>query len=206
VTRLDDLLAKNLITWDTYSRAVLNAQEQYDGFGTKAAENLEKADSLSKELGLTMASSFEQAVISGGKLSDVLKGLAQDLAQIALRKAVTEPLANAIGGSGIGAFFSSLFSADGGGYTGSGARSGGMDGKGGFLAMLHPQETVIDHTKGQGVGGSFVYAPVINAQGADAGLAERLPQILKQHASAVRASMMAEVNRGGSAARTFGRA
>jgi hypothetical protein len=42
-----------------------------------------------------------------------------------------------------------LASADGGGYTGSGPRSGGMDGKGGFLAMLHPQETVIDHTRGQ---------------------------------------------------------
>jgi hypothetical protein len=36
----------------------------------------------------------------------------------------------------------------GGGYTGSGSRTGGMDGEGGFLAMLHPQETVTDHTKG----------------------------------------------------------
>jgi hypothetical protein len=35
----------------------------------------------------------------------------------------------------------------GGGYTGSGARSGGLDGQGGFLAMLHPRETVTDHTK-----------------------------------------------------------
>ncbi len=35
-----------------------------------------------------------------------------------------------------------------GGYTGDGARSGGLDGKGGFLAMLHPQETVIDHHHG----------------------------------------------------------
>lgn len=38
---------------------------------------------------------------------------------------------------------------DGGGYTGSGSRIGGMDGKGGFPAMLHPNETVIDHTKNQ---------------------------------------------------------
>ena len=45
-----------------------------------------------------------------------------------------------------------LASFDGGGYTGSGPRSGGMDGKGGFMAMLHPNETVIDHTKGQGQG------------------------------------------------------
>lgn len=42
-----------------------------------------------------------------------------------------------------------LFSADGGGYTGGGARSGGVDGKGGFPAILHPQETITDHTKGQ---------------------------------------------------------
>jgi hypothetical protein len=40
---------------------------------------------------------------------------------------------------------------DGGGFTGSAPRSGGLDGKGGFMAMLHPQETVVDHTKGQKV-------------------------------------------------------
>ena len=32
-----------------------------------------------------------------------------------------------------------------------GARAGGVDGKGGFPAILHPNETVIDHTKGQGM-------------------------------------------------------
>ena len=35
----------------------------------------------------------------------------------------------------------------GGGYTGIGARSGGIDSKGGFLSVLHPNETVVDHTK-----------------------------------------------------------
>ena len=39
---------------------------------------------------------------------------------------------------------------EGGGFTGMGARVGGIDGKGGFPAILHPNETVIDHTKGQG--------------------------------------------------------
>ena len=33
----------------------------------------------------------------------------------------------------------------GGGYTGNAPRSGGVDGEGGFLAVLHPQETVVDH-------------------------------------------------------------
>ena len=32
-----------------------------------------------------------------------------------------------------------------------GARAGGVDGKGGFPAVLHPNETVVDHTKGQGM-------------------------------------------------------
>lgn len=45
-----------------------------------------------------------------------------------------------------------LASFDGGGFTGFGARSGGVDGKGGFPAILHPNETVIDHAKGQGMG------------------------------------------------------
>jgi len=42
---------------------------------------------------------------------------------------------------------------DGGGFTGAGVRAGGLDGKGGFMAMVHPNETVVDHTKGQSVGG-----------------------------------------------------
>lgn len=52
-----------------------------------------------------------------------------------------------VGGGG-GGLLGSLFSFDGGGKTPSGPRTGGVDGKGGFLSILHPDETVIDHTKG----------------------------------------------------------
>jgi hypothetical protein len=38
---------------------------------------------------------------------------------------------------------------EGGGFTGVGARAGGLDGKGGYMAMVHPNETIIDHTKNQ---------------------------------------------------------
>lgn len=41
---------------------------------------------------------------------------------------------------------------EGGGFTGMGARAGGLDGKGGYMAMVHPNETIIDHTKGQSAG------------------------------------------------------
>lgn len=45
---------------------------------------------------------------------------------------------------------------EGGGFTGRGARSGGVDGRGGFLSVLHPNESVIDHTKGQGQGVTII--------------------------------------------------
>jgi hypothetical protein len=46
----------------------------------------------------------------------------------------------------------SVPSFEGGGYTGNAPRSGGLDGRGGFMAMLHPRETVIDHAR-TGAGG-----------------------------------------------------
>ena len=73
-------------------------------------------------------------------------------------------LTGGIGGGGIGANFSSAGAGStgigwgaatsfvpsfaGGGDTGAGARSGGVDGQGGFPAILHPNETVVDHSRG----------------------------------------------------------
>lgn len=135
---------------------------------------IEKTKTLADELGLSFASAFEDAIAGGKGFKDVLSGLAQDISRIATRKLVTEPFGNAFseflkpvtsgGGSGIGGFlgnvgswFKGLLNFDGGGSTGAGPRSGGMDGRGGFMAMLHPNETVLDHTKGQGMSG-----PVFN--------------------------------------------
>lgn len=53
---------------------------------------------------------------------------------------------------GAGGFFPGFPGFDGGGFTGMGARTGGLDGMGGFLAMLHPNETVLDHSRGQSGG------------------------------------------------------
>ena len=41
---------------------------------------------------------------------------------------------------------------------------GGIDGKGGFPAILHPNETVIDHTRGQRMGGGSM-SMVIDLRG-----------------------------------------
>jgi TP901 family phage tail tape measure protein/lambda family phage tail tape measure protein len=57
-------------------------------------------------------------------------------------------------------FLTSGFSFAGGGYTGNAPRSGGLDGQGGFLAMLHPRETVVDHHKGQATAAGPTYVTV----------------------------------------------
>lgn len=100
---------------------------------------------------------FLDAIVEGEKLDDVFKDLAKSIAKAALEAALfgTGPFASGGGkGGGGGGFLTAifgglgkLFSFDGGGSTGPGSRSGGLDGKGGFMAMLHPNETVIDHTK-----------------------------------------------------------
>jgi hypothetical protein len=67
---------------------------------------------------------------------------------------------------------------DGGGFTGTGGRSGGMDGKGGFPAILHPNETVIDHTKGQG--GGITVVNNIDATGAGADVDMKIRAAMQQ--------------------------
>jgi TP901 family phage tail tape measure protein len=69
---------------------------------------------------------------------------------------ITDSIPTVVGG---------VASADGGGYTGNGPRSGGLDHKGGFLALLHPQESIVDHSQGQGFGGKTQI--VINNYGND---------------------------------------
>lgn len=118
------------------------------------------------------------AIVAGENFADVLANVAQALAKAALQAALFgsgpfgngsgllsglfsfgggDPLTSALRGAGV--------SFDGGGFTGHGARSGGIDGKGGFPAILHPNETVIDHTRGQTVGANMTYNPSIIIQG-----------------------------------------
>ena len=67
---------------------------------------------------------------------------------------------------------------EGGGFTGVGSRSGGIDGKGGFLSILHKNESVIDHTKGQGQGITIINN--IDAKGADANVDMKIRAAMQQ--------------------------
>ena len=140
-----------------------------------AARLQEESDKAAKAL----AQGFAQAIAQADSFEDALERIGMKLLEVAAQGffegAFGVQNAGASGGglggifAGIGSsIFDGLPSFDGGGGTGGGARSGGVDGRGGFPAILHPNETIIDHTRGGAQSGA---APVtmtyhIDARGA----------------------------------------
>lgn len=144
---------------------------------------------ISGDIGAELAGGFEDAVVEGKNLRETLQGISRDIVRIVTQQAVTKPLtqsiSNAISGGGggwlakllglagasAGPQISSMGTASlipgfaGGGSTGDGPRIGGLDGYGGYLAMVHPQEVVIDRTRGQSVSGQNITINVQNAPG-----------------------------------------
>jgi len=125
-----------------YVDEIGNMRDAVGQLTTKSIGGLE--DSLT-ELATTGTTNFKAFAAS----------VLQETSRMIIRQVVLGTIMQAIGGiltpsqGGYGfASPRSLGSYAGGGYTGDGARSGGLDGQGGFMAMLHPRETVIDHTRG----------------------------------------------------------
>lgn len=78
-----------------------------------------RASAASREIGRTLSSHFEDAIVEGKELRDVVRGLAQDLLQVAVRRASRQPLQEGLSGlmdSMIGGLFGGrLFGRQGGG-------------------------------------------------------------------------------------------
>ena len=137
----------------------------WDAVSDSLAKYAEQAMDWGKGIGDAMTGAFRSAesaigdFVRTGKLevSDLVRSILADFAMIGARRFILGPLASGLnnalggllGGGPLNAMGSGpLASFDGGGHTGFGARSGGLDGRGGFLAVMHPRERVIDETRG----------------------------------------------------------
>lgn len=127
-------------------------------------------DDLSSSISTSLSTAFNGIIDKTKSLKDVANNMLQSIFN-KLTDTIMSPLWDAIGqkmasyligvpgatGSFGGGVLSNLLngmlSFAGGGHTGNGPRSGGLDGRGGKLAMVHPNETVMDHTRGQSVAG-----------------------------------------------------
>ena len=120
-----------------------------------------------------------------GKASfkDFATSIVRELIRIALQKLVIDKMFESFGGlfkkkpqidTSSLKIPTTIPTLEGGGFTGMGARAGGIDGRGGFPAILHPNETVVDHTKGQGMGATVNFnISTVDAAGFDQLLASR---------------------------------
>lgn len=147
---------------------------------------------------------FTNAITGAEKFSDAIRNMAKNVIDDLIRMAVQYYITQQIFGAIVGAFSPAPKGMDGttagprtgpqvtdfngGGFTGYGARAGGVDGKGGFPAILHPNESVIDHTKGGGGGITIVQNINVTTgvqQTVRAEIANLMPQISNAAKSAV---------------------
>ena len=143
-----------------FEKFLKSAEDGYSDFITKIKTMQEEMQSIFQKSydGLT---NLTMDFLEKGKASfkDFATSIVRELIRIAIQKLVIDKMFASFGsilGKGRDKQIdikknlnlpSVLPSNEGGGFTGMGARAGGVDNKGGFLSVLHPNETVIDHTK-----------------------------------------------------------
>ncbi len=99
-----------------------------------------------------IAAKAQQIVALSNAVVNTAQGVTSALATGNIPKAI---LVGALGALQVGVIASQTF--DGGGRTSNGARVGGVDGKGGYHAIVHPNETIVDHSKpGREVAGKSI--------------------------------------------------
>jgi hypothetical protein len=91
----------------------------------KLKTDADEAKAFATQVGAAFESSFEKAVLGGGKLSDVIQGLGKDVAALWLRNSVTGPLAKSLGDVGGKIDFGGIFKSIGGLFGVQGFADGG---------------------------------------------------------------------------------
>jgi hypothetical protein len=155
----------------------------------------EKINALMKEqnrlfddAGQILATGFEDAILSGQKLSDVLRSIGQDLVRLVFNNMITQPLAK-----GIGTFLSGM-RAEGGPVNAGGAYMVGE--KGPELFVPHASGSIVPNNKMSG-GGSGSGGVTVNYNiAAGVSRAELVP-ILDQERRRLKAEIPDMVRRGG---------
>ncbi len=95
---LSDREVEQLAMLADQARAYTEEIEKIKAGQEAQKKSAEEAKNVARELGLTMESAFEDAVIAGERFSVVLASLAEDLARVALRRSVTEPIFSGLSG------------------------------------------------------------------------------------------------------------
>jgi hypothetical protein len=153
-------------------------------------ESLKKQNQIFDDAGGMIAQGFEDAILSGQKLSEVIRGLGQDLLRLVFRQQITAPLAKGIGD----ALFAG-FRAEGGPVGAGGAYVVGE--KGPELFVPSSSGSIVPNGAMGSSGGSAGGVTVNYNIAAGVSRAELVP-ILEQERRRLKAEIPDMVRRGGS--------
>ena len=205
---------------EEYAEASVDLQKSLESGALKGVKSLE--DGL-----VDLISGTKNASLA---FRDMARSIISDLIRMQVQQSITQPLAgflnqfvpnvansigsfrfggtptlsssNYVGSGGPAQTFPYEGSWAGGGFTGNGPRSGGVDGKGGFPAILHPNETVIDHAQGQSAG-TVINQTINVTTGVQQTVRTEIMGLLPQIAEASKAAVLDARRRGGSFAGAF---
>lgn len=193
---IEELLDPSLKLLDTQAElnemveaGVLSSEQATEALRLMAEET-EKTKGFTNDLGLTFRSAFEDAIIEGESLRNVLAGIAEDLARLVIRRSITEPFSEAI--SGLLPDFGNIF----GGFRAAG---GPVSAGKAYIVGERGPELFMPATAGSiipnGAGQSVVVN--IDARGADSAAAARIEALAAQLPGIIRGQIAGELRPGG---------
>ncbi len=146
----------------------------------------DQAADQARQLGLTFTSAFEDAIVNGERLSNVLDGILRDLIRITARKLFTEPAADFIGGL----------------ISGSRASGGPVSAGGTYLVGERGPELFTPQASGyitpnNALGGGPSISYTIDARGADeATIMQKMVPLLERTVQISRESVRKDLREG----------
>lgn len=155
-----------------------------DGF-RRMKEGADENEKAWKQLGMTFRSAFEDAIVEGEKLSDVLKSLYKDILRIWVRTAITEPFTEWMRG---------VFGRASGGPVSAG--TGYIVGEEGPEYFTPNRSGFIVPNHKLGMAGGAVVTYNIDARGADDSIFARLIPLLESTKEATENSIRHQIREG----------
>jgi hypothetical protein len=221
-----------LSSWEEFMAAVRAGRTEVNIFGDSVEDAMGGAGRVTdevkdkfKELRSSIENSMEGALMSivdGTKsTADAFRSMASEIIKELYRVFVVQRIVGMVSNFASGFFNMNQVSGPamplgtgnmrpvarpsfaGGGYTGMGSRSGGVDGRGGFPAILHPNETVIDHNRGGGMGTVIVNQTINVSTGVQQTVRTEIKQLMPQIAESAKQAVADAKRRGGSYGRAF---
>lgn len=97
--RLQRLLDNGDISWDTYSRAIMQAREDLDDMGKKGKDTMSDLQMAIEGWGRQATDTFIDFAFTGkASFKDMVNSILQDIARMLVQKMVMAPLMSSIGG------------------------------------------------------------------------------------------------------------